>query len=126
MSEEQELVDKVQAQIEEVNQLLSGRKTAKALQLFLQDPPLGVKDQEVKDKASEAVMNVIRMIKDAEIDSYLSDLSSKEADVLLQYVFKGFEKGDYSNSLLKWHAAIHEKWGLGTSVRAMSARKTAT
>lgn len=43
----------------------------------------------------------------------------------MQYVYKGLQRAENSGLLLKIHAQLVEKCGLGTIVRAICDRKTA-
>jgi hypothetical protein len=64
------------------------------------------------------------MVKDSDIDMYVDEMSQEQADVLLKYVYKGFETGENAASLLKWHAALVTRHGIGSIVRAMQVKKT--
>jgi actin related protein 2/3 complex, subunit 5 len=92
--------------------------------VFLDDPPFACKSLETKRLASEEVLRVLGMVKDADIDTYVDDMSQDQAEVLLKYVYKGFETGENAASLLKWHAALVSRYGLGAIVRAMQVKKT--
>jgi actin related protein 2/3 complex subunit 5 len=95
-----------------------------ALRVLLDDPPFACKNLETKRQASDELLRVLAMVKDSDIDMYVEEMSPDQADVLLKYVYKGFEAGDNSASLLKWHAAIVSRHGLGAIVRAMQVKKT--
>eukprot|EP00475_Leptophrys_vorax_P040052 TRINITY_DN7365_c0_g1_i1.p1 TRINITY_DN7365_c0_g1~~TRINITY_DN7365_c0_g1_i1.p1 ORF type:complete len:145 (-),score=41.98 TRINITY_DN7365_c0_g1_i1:95-472(-) len=124
MSDEKELHTAIVQQAEEVENNLRSQKYTTALKIFLDSPPYGTKIADTKKIASDSVLRVIGMIKDADIDNYVEDLSSDQADALLKYVYKGFESGDNSAQLLKWHASIVNKHGMGAIVRAMQVKRT--
>jgi actin related protein 2/3 complex subunit 5 len=90
----------------------------------LDSPPYGTKNADTKKLASDAVLRVMSMIKDGDIDNYVDDMSPDQADALLKFVYKGFESGENSAQLLKWHASIVNKHGMGAIVRAMQVKRT--
>lgn len=100
------------------------KKGSRAMRIMLDNPPFESKDQSLKTSASDLVMSALSYIRDSEIQSEVDSLSQDQADVLLKYVYRGFESsGKNCGSLLKWHEAITKVHGLGSIVRAMSARK---
>jgi len=105
------------------NQLNMGNLSA-ALKTALQDPPLGCKDQALRDQNSALVTSVLVATKEADIKKNVDSLSPDELDVLMKYIYRGLEDGENSTSLLKWHAATFDKGGLGCIVRAMAERRT--
>jgi hypothetical protein len=62
------------------------------------------------------------LVKEKDIDAAVAKLSPDQADVCMKYVFRLLDVGDaalYGN-LLKWHALITEKFGMGTIIRTMT------
>ena len=51
--------------------------------------------------------------------------SARDLLLILQYVYKGLSRPENSGALLKLHALLVEKRGLGSIVRAIVDRKTA-
>merc|ERR1711974_504641 len=94
-----------------------------AFKASLSDPPYDCKDQKLKDTYSEAVGDVLKEIKEAEFEKYISPLSSEEMDVLMKFIYRALALGISSGHMLKWHAALTEKAGLGCIVRVMAERK---
>eukprot|EP01090_Pellita_catalonica_P006100 TRINITY_DN162_c0_g1_i2.p1 TRINITY_DN162_c0_g1~~TRINITY_DN162_c0_g1_i2.p1 ORF type:complete len:129 (+),score=28.96 TRINITY_DN162_c0_g1_i2:56-442(+) len=107
-----------------VNNKLNMGQGADALKEVLADPPLGCKNQQIKDDNTELVLSVLTSVKDADIEKAISSLNPTELDVLMKYIYKGLVPGDKSTSLLKWHAAVTKKGGLGCIVRALAERRT--
>uniref|UniRef100_A0A674B564 Actin-related protein 2/3 complex subunit 5 n=1 Tax=Salmo trutta TaxID=8032 RepID=A0A674B564_SALTR len=85
-----------------------------ALQAVLKNPPLNTKNQNVKDCAEGLVLKV------------LSSLDSNRVDLLMKYIYKGFETPSDNSSavLLQWHEKALSAGGLGCIVRVLTARKT--
>ena len=70
------------------------------------------------------MVSVLTAIKEADMKKNVDGLSPDELDVLMKYVYKGLEDGENSTALLRWHAAVAEKGGLGCIVRALAERRT--
>lgn len=70
------------------------------------------------------VVSVLAAIKEADMKKNVDNLNPDELDVLMKYIYKGLEDGENSTALLKWHAAVSEKGGLGCIVRALAERRT--
>lgn len=124
MAEDRELQNKVEAQIKECNNLIRSSRYLHAMRVFLDSPPYGLKSDSLKNKCADCMCEVLGAIRESEIDSFLDDLTPDQADVLLKYVYKGFEKGEISGLLLKWHANIVDRYGPGSIVRAMNSKRS--
>lgn len=61
---------------------------------------------------------------ESEISGLVEGLDMESSDVLMKYVFKFMGKSSNCGTMLKLHAQIVEKAGLGCIVRAMTDRKT--
>jgi hypothetical protein len=53
----------------------------------------------------------------------VDELDPASADVLTKYIYRLLAGGANSASLLKWHAKLTDKAGLGSLVRALTDRK---
>lgn len=125
MSEE-ELSAAVTARKGQVAGMLSGDKTT-ALRVALTDPPVTSKSQETKSINCNTVGDVIAAVGEGEIDSVIEKLEMAECDILMKYIYKLL--GDTAHSdkpgvMLKWHAKLLKKTGMGAIVRSMTDRKT--
>jgi len=110
-----------------VNNNLSGGKPKDALLESLRSPPVGAKDQSIKDYNSETVMNVLVSVKESEIKSLIAGLNVTQQEALLKFVYKGFElaqRNENFATLLKWHEQLVEVGGLAAIVRCFADRKT--
>lgn len=66
---------------------------------------------------------VLGAITDSEIATLVGGLSMDQCDVLMKYVFKLMGKNSNCGGMLKFHAQLVEKAGLGAIVRVMTDRK---
>ena len=107
-----------------VESLLRSKRVGDALRDSLADPPVASKDLELKSKNTVIVLKVIAAVEDRQIDEVLGALSPDACDVLMKYIYKGLESPEQSSQLLKWHAKLLDKAGLGSIVRVMADRKT--
>ncbi|KAF7403023.1 hypothetical protein HZH68_005789 [Vespula germanica] len=80
-------------------------KNAEALISVLKSAPLGCKNQQIKDNARNLTQKVLLSIKSNQMDDCLAQLDRDLMDVLMKYIYRGFEiptEGS-SNHLLIWH-----------------------
>eukprot|EP00062_Callorhinchus_milii_P010769 gi/632956016/ref/XP_007893751.1/ PREDICTED: actin-related protein 2/3 complex subunit 5 [Callorhinchus milii] len=97
-----------------------------ALQAALKNPPINTKNQALKDRAENTVLKVLTSFKNNDIEKAVQSLDKNSVDLLMQYVYKGFEKPSENNSanLLLWHEKTLAAGGVGSVVRVLTARKT--
>ncbi|XP_076674819.1 actin-related protein 2/3 complex, subunit 5 [Andrena cerasifolii] len=111
----------------EVLTLLTQAKNTEALILVLKSAPLGCKNQQVKDNARNLTLKVLLSIKPNQIDDSLAQLDRDLMDVLMKYIYRGFEiptEGS-SSHLLAWHEKVYNICGIASIVRAFSDSKRA-
>eukprot|EP00520_Triparma_pacifica_P019988 CAMPEP_0118646750 /NCGR_PEP_ID=MMETSP0785-20121206/8232_1 /TAXON_ID=91992 /ORGANISM="Bolidomonas pacifica, Strain CCMP 1866" /LENGTH=123 /DNA_ID=CAMNT_0006538783 /DNA_START=43 /DNA_END=414 /DNA_ORIENTATION=+ len=109
-----------------VASLISGDKYS-ALSAAIKDPPVSSKDPACKELNSKTVQSVLDACDEGDIDVIVAKLSDSECDILMKYVYRILgDSSDCSNSgaMLKWHAKLTKKTGLGAIVRTMTDRKT--
>ncbi|KAK1133910.1 hypothetical protein K0M31_011696 [Melipona bicolor] len=95
--------------------------------ITLQSAPLGCKNQQVKDNARNLTLKVLLSIKSTQIDDCLAQLDRDLLDVLMKYIYRGFEiptEGS-SSHLLTWHEKVYNISGVGSIVRAFADSKRA-
>ncbi|KAK9301091.1 hypothetical protein QLX08_006429 [Tetragonisca angustula] len=98
-----------------------------ALISVLRSAPLGCKNQQVKDNARNLTLKVLLSIKSTQIDDCLGQLDRDLLDVLMKYIYRGFEiptEGS-SSHLLTWHEKVYNISGVGSIVRAFADSKRA-
>ncbi|KAB0797512.1 hypothetical protein PPYR_08505 [Photinus pyralis] len=102
-------------------------KNAEALRAVLSNAPLGSKNQQIKDQALNITLRVLLSIKGSQIDEIVQSLDPELIDVLMKYVYRGFEipaEGS-SGHLLMWHEKAYSVGGVGCIVRVLSDSKRA-
>uniref|UniRef100_A0A4X1TUJ4 Actin-related protein 2/3 complex subunit 5 n=1 Tax=Sus scrofa TaxID=9823 RepID=A0A4X1TUJ4_PIG len=84
--------------------LRQGNMTA-ALQAALKNPPINTKSQAVKDRAGSIVLKVLISFKANDIEKAVQSLDKNGVDLLMKYIYKGFESPSDNSSamLLQWH-----------------------
>ncbi|XP_052282083.1 actin-related protein 2/3 complex subunit 5-B-like [Dreissena polymorpha] len=109
----------------EVNTLLTQGKNEQALDVILRNAPVASKSQAVKDRAVNLAIRVLTTFKAAEIDGAVKKLDTQMLDVLMKYVYRGFEfpSEGSSASLLTWHEKVFDVGGSGCIVRVLTDRK---
>ncbi|XP_013389609.1 actin-related protein 2/3 complex subunit 5-like isoform X2 [Lingula anatina] len=110
---------------QEVSSFLSQGKNLEALQAVLSNPPVETKNQAAKDRALQLVMRVLLSFKVADIDKGVNALDSQTLDVLMKYIYRGFENPSEGSSaqLLTWHEKVFEIGGYGCIMRVLTQRK---
>jgi len=109
----------------EVNNLINSGKHSEALRLMLSSAPVNTKNQMIKDKAYDTVLQLLLGIKVSEIDKVIDSLSYDQIDVLMKYIYRGFETPSDGSSahLLIWHEKTYNKGGVGAIVRVLKEKK---
>lgn len=111
----------------EVQSMLSKGRHGDALQYVLNSPPVTSKNQAVKDKAVQSVMKVLMAYKSSDIDAAVKALDQTKQDVLMKYIYRGFELSSdgngYGAQLLVWHDKVFAVAGLGSIVRTLADRR---
>jgi len=109
----------------EVNNLLAQGKNQDALNLVLNKAPIGSKNAALKDRAANTVVRILMSFKSAEVEKAVKSLDAKQVDMLMKYIYRGFETPSDNSSavLLTWHEKTFAAGGLGSIVRVLTDRK---
>lgn len=111
----------------EVQSLLSKGRQGDALQYVLSNAPITSKNQAVKEKAVQSVMKVLMAYKANDIDAAVKALDQAKQDMLMKYIYRGFELSSdgngYGAQLLIWHDKVFAVTGLGSIVRTLVDRR---
>ncbi|XP_026469042.1 actin-related protein 2/3 complex subunit 5-like [Ctenocephalides felis] len=111
----------------EINTFLNQGRNIDALKSVLQNAPLGCKSQQVKDAALNLTLRVLLSIKSSQIEEAVSALDIALIDILMKYVYRGFEIPSEGSSghLLQWHERAYAIGGVGSIIRVLSDTKRA-
>ena len=116
------------ARQERVRSLLRAQQPAEALRASLADAPLASKDAALKQASFECIMGALQACaaKEPQMAHFLEALCDADAaDYLMKVVYRGLKAPDQSALLLRLHAQLLEKAGMGCIVRAIVDRQTA-
>merc|ERR1711915_923554 len=113
--------------VNQINSLLNSNKNVDALKLFLSSSPLGKKDPNAKKTTLELAVRNMMAIKQNQIEDAVKGLDNDSRDVLMKFVYKGFEipSKDSSAHLLLWHEKIFNVTGVGSVVRVLTDKRRA-
>ncbi|XP_013134045.1 PREDICTED: actin-related protein 2/3 complex subunit 5 [Papilio polytes] len=108
----------------EICALLNQGRYIEALKLVLGNAPVGSTNQQVKDNALAITLKVLLAIKSAQIEEVVGNLSRDDIDILMKYIYRGFEYPSEGSSghLLLWHEKAFNVGGSGSIVRVLSDR----
>ncbi|CAD7667275.1 unnamed protein product [Nyctereutes procyonoides] len=98
----------------------------RAFHAALRNSPVHTKNQAVKERAQGVVLKVLTNFRSSEIEQAVQSLDRNDIDLLMKYIYKGFEKPTENSSavLLQWHEKALAVGGLGSIIRVLTARKT--
>ena len=106
---------------------LLGKKDKKgALKAALSSPPVATKDQDLKNRNSAIVEKVVSQLVESDLQGCVDGLDADGLDVLMKYLYRimaNIDKSTNYSLLLKMHAMVMTKSGLGSIVRALADRK---
>ncbi|KAA0190165.1 hypothetical protein HAZT_HAZT001437 [Hyalella azteca] len=109
--------------------LLNKGEEQEALRLLLANAPSASKgcNEQAKDLALSLVMKVLlnKSINKTKMDEIIGQLDQSLLDVLMKYIYRGFENPSEGSSalLLQWHEKVFNVAGIGCIVRVLSDRK---
>jgi len=110
----------------EVNNLLQSGQCGEALKVVLRNAPVKAKGFEIKEKAFALAIKCMIAVRISDMDTVVKSLDHHEIDILMKYIYKGFEYPTEGSSghLLAWHEKAHAHGGLGAIIRVMTDRKS--
>uniref|UniRef100_A0A8D2G5F1 Actin-related protein 2/3 complex subunit 5 n=1 Tax=Theropithecus gelada TaxID=9565 RepID=A0A8D2G5F1_THEGE len=90
---------------------LTRRDMLRAFHAALRNSPVNTKNQAVKERAQGVVLKVLTNFKSSEIEQAVQSLDRNGVDLLMKYIYKGFEKPTENSSavLLQWHEKVCER-----------------
>lgn len=110
---------------QEISSLLQGGKFVDALKQVLSNAPVNSKNQHAKDTVHNLVMQILLTVRAGEIDKVVDALDLDQIDVLMKYIYRGFDHPNDGSSahLLIWHEKTYNKGGVGSIVRVLTDKK---
>lgn len=110
---------------QEVKKLLQSGKKAEALRSLLSCAPINTRNQMIKDRAADLMQQVLMTTKSSEIDKVIESLEPELIDILMKYIYRGFESPSEGSSghLLVWHEKVFALGGVGSIVRVLTDKK---
>ncbi|XP_018588307.1 actin-related protein 2/3 complex subunit 5-like protein [Scleropages formosus] len=110
----------------EVDDLIRQGDMMAAFHVALRNPPINTKNPAIKERAQAIVLKVLTSFRSSEIEQAVRSLDRNGVDLLMKYIYRGFEKPSENSSaiLLQWHEKAFAVGGLGSIVRVLTARKT--
>lgn len=110
----------------EIDSLIRQGDMMSAFHMALRNPPIHTKNPAVKERAQAIVLRVLTSFRGGEIEPAVKSLDRNGVDLLMKYIYRGFEKPSENSSaiLLQWHEKAFAVGGLGSIVRVLTARKT--
>ncbi|CAG2104073.1 unnamed protein product [Medioppia subpectinata] len=109
----------------EVSTLMNAGKHSEALKVMLNNSAINTKNSVMKDNAFALVLQILMSIRVTDIDKAVDTLSTDQIDVLMKYIYRGFESPTDGSSahLLIWHQKAYDKGGVGAIVRVLTDKK---
>ncbi|RWS23047.1 Actin-related protein 2/3 complex subunit 5-like protein [Leptotrombidium deliense] len=109
----------------EVQRMCQQGKYVEAVKHVIANCPLQSKNQPAKDHAFNVMMQTMSNVKASEMDKVIDALDMDEVDVVMKYIYRGFENPSEGRSghLLVWHEKAYNKSGLGSIVRVLTDKK---
>ncbi|XP_074596934.1 actin-related protein 2/3 complex, subunit 5 [Brevipalpus obovatus] len=106
----------------EILKLSSSGRHLEAIQAVLALKPQASTNPSVKETAFNLMMQLMTRTKAAEIGEIISKLDVNQIDLVMKYIYKGFENPVDGSSavLLVWHQKAFEKGGHGSIVRVLT------
>ncbi|XP_066189084.1 actin-related protein 2/3 complex subunit 5-like protein isoform X2 [Sylvia atricapilla] len=103
-----------------------GSEALRAFHTAIRSSPGNTRNAAMKEQAQGTMLKVLTSFKSSEIEQAVNSLDRNGVDLLMKYIYKGFEKPTENSSaiLLQWHEKALAVGGLGSIVRVLTARKT--
>ncbi|XP_036383181.1 actin-related protein 2/3 complex subunit 5-like protein [Megalops cyprinoides] len=126
VDEQEETAEQQGPDAAEIDNLIRQGDMMTAFHIALRNPPINSKNPAIKERARAVVLRVLTSFRTADIEAAVRSLDRNSVDLLMKYIYRGFEKPAENSSaiLLQWHEKAFAVGGLGSIVRVLTARKT--
>jgi len=108
--------------ISEITSLIASCRYSEALKTTIKHSSNIGRKHPLREQVAELMLKVILNVKSSEIESVVDTLDLDEIDVLMRYIYYGFEHpvDGSSTHLLTWHDKACGRGGLGSIVRILT------
>lgn len=106
----------------EITSLLQDGKHGSALKLLIKQAINVGKKHPSREQYAKLFLKVIYNVKSSDIEAIVNTLDLDEIDVLMRYIYYGFEHPTEGSSscLLTWHDKACNRGGVGSIVRVLT------
>lgn len=106
----------------DVTSLIQACQYSEALKLVIKHSSNMGRKHPMRSQVAELMLKVILNVKSSEIESVVNTLNLDEIDVLMRFIYYGFEYPVEGSSahLLTWHDKAANRGGLGSIVRVLT------
>lgn len=108
---------------DDVSCLIQANRYSDALRLIIKHSMNFGRKHPSRKAAADLMLRVILSVKSSEIEAIVNTLDLDEIDVLMRYIYYGFETKEYRGSsahLLTWHDKACNRGGVGSIVRVLT------
>lgn len=107
---------------DQVLRLIQSNKQSDAIRLVIKNFNHANRKHPNREQASQLMMRIFLSVKSSEIESIVNSLDLDEIDVLMRYIYHGFEHPTEGSSayLLTWHDKACNRGGVGSIVRVLT------
>lgn len=107
---------------EDVTSLIQACRYSDALKMVIKHSMNVERKHPLRNQVAELMLRVILNVKSSEIESIVNTLDLDEIDVLMRYIYYGFEHPVEGSSayLLTWHDKACNRGGVGSIVRVLT------
>ncbi|EDO15070.1 hypothetical protein Kpol_411p15 [Vanderwaltozyma polyspora DSM 70294] len=119
-------LQELQPKIQQIRSMSTSGDMISAIQLATSDPPYGA-DDSTKAQYLQAVLEALGQTRQADISNIIKQLSPKQHDVLIKYLYKGMsvpEGQKQGGILLSWFEKLTQEAGVNPVVHYLSDRRT--
>lgn len=106
----------------DVSSLIQACRYSEALKLVIKHSMNVERKHPLRNQVAELMLRVILNVKSSEIEAIVNTLDLDEIDVLMRYIYYGFEHPVEGSSayLLTWHDKACNRGGVGSIVRVLT------
>lgn len=107
---------------QDVASLIQACRYSEALKLVIKHSANIGRKHPLRDQVAELMLRVILNVKSSEVEAVVNTLDLDEIDVLMRYIYYGFEHPAEGSSsyLLTWHDKACNRGGVGSIVRVLT------